>query len=548
MHRAHRRKGARVAVVGRTAVMPRGTWIAAVLAFALCLLSLVAAQASHAKGSRATAFADQTWVVPAPWSGMDPTKIAATGKGAVLLALEPPVLISRDGQVVPNLTDLKSPDIRTRVLTVRKGVKFWDGTPLTALDVAYSLGLHLGAGSASLLARGYQSVAWIRASGDKVRIRLKEPDVLFNGVLGQSGIVSRAVRMKLGATAGAPDALNVGTGPFQIARYVPGNRVELVRNETYWGKKPAIKTLTFRYISDSAASLLAVRSGEVTGSFGIPASDINVYSGISGMRVVRGPSPQITMLSINTTRPPWNDVHVRRAVAYAVDKANIVEALLQGTGSPAVTLPSPSSMRRVMPAKDQVALYASLNKYKYNLQSAKAELSRSAVPNGFSDEITVQTADQVRIAQVIAQALAGIGINLKVSQVPGTVYADAVFFKHTASIAVVQFATDNLDPVTLPLYLTSSRNTIANGGYLNLAEFRNAQLDTLLGTARSESVTRRAKRAKAIEAALQVIADQVPYIPIYNADYLGIVKSDVQYTGFSGFWWLNRWTDGLKAG
>jgi peptide/nickel transport system substrate-binding protein len=524
--------------------------IAIVLALG-CVLSLVvltSAYASNAGGARQSSFTDQTWLVTAPWAGMDPTKISATAKGAVLLALEPAVLIDPDGHVVPNVTDLKSPNLLVRILKVRKGVKFWDGAPLTAHDVAYSLGLHLGAGSASLLARGYQNVRWIRWSGDTVRILLKQPDVLFNGVLGQSGIVERAVRVKLGTSAGAPDALNVGTGPFRIAKYVPGDRIELVRNDAYWGKKSPIQTLTFRYISDSAASLLAVRSGQVTGSFGIPAADFNVYSSLSGMHVVRGPNPQVTMLSINTTRPPWNDVHVRRAVAYAVDKATIVDALLHGTGAVASTLPSPSSMQRVLPAKAQEALYAQLDKYHYNLQAAKQELARSSVPNGFQDAITVQTADQARIAQVVSQALAGIGITLNVSQVPGAAYGDAVFFKHTASIAVVQFATDNLDPVTLPLYLTSSRNIIANGGYLNLAEYKNAKLDALLGEARALPLNKVALRAKDITSALKIIADQVPYVPIYNADYLGVMQNGISYPGFSGFWWLTRWIDALKAG
>lgn len=551
---------------------PAGRSWAATLAAGLLALSVLAAGCGDSKDDKASVsttggtptqtgsdsnapavdLTTQTWSVPQDWGGLDPTKVAATNTGTILLIMEPLVLNDGNGGVTDNLATQTQPDPTTYVYDIRDGVKFSDGTPLTVGDVLYSLDLHAAKGSKSTLAGAYASVKSIKKTGPaQVTIKLKKPDVQFAPVaIGQSGIVSKVAREKAGKNAGAPDAPNVGTGPFTVASYVPGDHVNLVRNDGYWGTKPQAANLNMVYIKDESARLLAVQSGDLTGAFEIPPSQANVYGRASGMQLVSGVNPSITMLSINVTKKPWNDIHVRRAVAQAIDKDGLVKALLKGAGKAAVSVVQPDTALGVMSADEQTSLYTGLDKYPYDVTAAKAELAKSSVPNGFSGEIIFSEPepDLGRIAQSIAQDLEKIGIKLKVKQLSDAAYTDAVFFKHTAPAAVVDFTTDSPDPISLPNYLTNSINTLAQGGYTNISEFTDPAADKALNDYLATPATDTATRGRLLGEALQVLTDNEPYVPIYNANYTAVVKKGITFKEFNGMWWLRRWPDLVTSG
>ncbi|MDO9409017.1 ABC transporter substrate-binding protein [Patulibacter sp.] len=542
----------------RTPSLPKGRPAASRVG--LAILSLTAATGLAACGSGGSAgggseasaktLETQTWLVPQDWGALDPTRSTATNSGTILLAFEPLVLSDGKGGAKPNIATQTTPDAKTFIYKIRSGVTFSDGKPLTIEDVLYSIDIHRRKGSTSALAGNFTAVRSIKATGpDEITIKMRTPDVLFANTMAQTGIVEKAVREPLGKGAGAPDKPNVGTGPFTIAKFQPGKEVVLQRNERYWGTKPAAKQLTMRLVADESARLLAVRAGDVTGAFEVPASEAAVYAKVPGMTLIRGNNPSITTLSLNQKHKPWNDVHVRRAVAHAVDRPGLVKAILRGNGSPSTTLVQPANAQDVMPAAEQERLYASLDLYKPDMAAAKAEMAKSTVPGGFKDTIVFSDAEpgQGRVAQAIAQELKAIGIDLTVKQTPDEAYTEAVFFKHTASAAVVDFTTDQPDPISLPNYMSSKKQTLAEGGYTNIADYVNPAQDAVLDEYLATPATDSKKRAELLSSALTNLATDEPYVPLYNSNYIAIVKSGLKFADFDGMWWMRRWTDGVTA-
>lgn len=506
----------------------------------------LAACGSESGGSGSSDLAEMTWAVPSEFDRLDPTTISGFGNATTqLLTTEPLMVMDPNGDVRPNLAEASRPDPRTYVFKLHEGVTFSSGEPLTADDVTYSLRLHVGKGSVSSIAGQHAAVRSVETTGpNEVTVRLKAPDSTYEIAVARTPIVQQSAREAAGKAVGSPGALNVGTGPYVIERSSQ-DTVVLTRNEQYWGEKPEPKKLTLRFLADESAQLLAVRSGDLTGSFEIPPSQAEVYAKGGEMKLLRGDSGARIMLSMNVTRKPWDDVHVRRAIAYAIDKQGLVDALLRGNGQVAATIVSPASMRQLLPQDAADDLFRRLDRYQPDLERAKAELAKSSVPNGFSDEIVASDAepDLIRVAQAVAQDVAELGIQLKVRQMPSAAYHDAVFFGRKATIAVSGFTTDSPDPMSIINYLANSINRIDLSGYTNLAEYENPAVDEVLEQYRRLPRSDKAGRAQLVSQALEILSDDQPYVPLAFPEQVGVIKNDLAYPGFNGFWWMTRWPD-----
>src|SRR5207237_9495221 len=123
---------------------------------------------------------------------------------------------------------------------------------------------------------------------------------------------------------------------------------------------------------------------QVDGTFQVPQEQIDQYKSLSGVTVQVAPELRTAYISLDVASPPFNDVHVRRALAYALDKAGLVRAVLRGYGQPAPTMPPPQQWGDLMPQSKVRALYKSLPQYAFNMTKAKAELALSAYPKGFT--------------------------------------------------------------------------------------------------------------------------------------------------------------------
>jgi peptide/nickel transport system substrate-binding protein len=491
-----------------------------------------------------------TWLIPQDWQALDPTKVAATNEGTILLVFEPLVLANpKGGEPIDNLATQEHPTPTTYVYDVRKGDKFSDGNPLTMEDVLYSIELHTAKHSTSNLAELGEVVKSVKQTGPmQLTVTLNQPNLNYANLITEVGIVEKSVREEDGSHPGSPEAPNVGTGPYVVKTYRPGNEVVLERNEGYWGKKPPLKEITMKLVEDESSKLLAVRGGEATGAVEFPNSQVKVYESVPGMHVIEGPNPAIWMMAFNTEKGPFSDPHVRKAVSQVIDKEGLVKAILHETGSPAVSVVQQASAESVLSPSEASKLYEELNIYPLDEEAAKEEMAKSATPNGFSETIVYSAAepDAGRIAQVVAQEVEPLGIKLNVKSLPDEQYTNEVFFEQTAPAAIVNYTTDLPDPISLPNYMTNSNNLLKNGGYTNISRWSSPEQDQALDSYLEDTSGSRAKKAELLSTALRNMTAEQPYIPIYYSNYLGILEEGLEFEDFNGFWYEYRWPELIK--
>ncbi len=210
-------------------------------------------------------------------------------------------------------------------------MKFWDGTPMTTDDVAFSLGRHIDPKVGSQIGAYFANVGAFTVTGkNEVTAHLKRADPLVANALPFAPILSKAFVEKVGKALGTPGStVNImGTGPFKVTAFPSSTAATIERNDNYWGQKPVVQKCTFTCIADPQTLLLAMQSGQVSGTFNVPVQQAADWQKISTVRTYSAPGMFVSFLSFDMSQPPYNDIHVRRAIAYAANRAGYVKAFL----------------------------------------------------------------------------------------------------------------------------------------------------------------------------------------------------------------------------
>lgn len=514
-------------------------------AAALVMLTSVAACGGSDGGG--SAGSDLKVLVPLQASLLDPTQGSIQSLGVMLLGLEPLERMQSDGSLAPELaTDVQQPDPRTYVYEIRSGVEFWDGTPLTADDVVFSFDLHAAEGSDSINSSLWASVASIEKTSDaSVTVRLTEPDPQFPYVVAQTGIVSKAF-YDSHEDIGTPGVLNMGTGPYEFESFKPSSETVLKANADYWGAEPKYDTLTLRTVTDDSTRLQAVQSGEFDGIFNIPLAQLASYEGISDLTHAHSPDYSVYKFNFDVSKAPWNDIHLRRAVTMAIDRADLVEGPLAGKATLAPTLVPADVMQTLAPSDAVESVYSDLESgFRFDLDAAKREMAQSSVPDGLTVTLPVTGSDPnlSAIAQTAAQRLAEIGVELEIQEVDDNTYYNAVYFEHTTDgLTLDNFGATAPDPSNMALYCLLSSNGLPDGSGVNIAQYDNPQVDGLLQQSQ-QLATDDPERGQLLLDALEASQEDLPYVPIAFPNVYAAGNSKLQLADFSTFWWLTRWTE-----
>jgi len=350
--------------------------------------------------------------------------------------------------VMPELaTSYKvSADKKTYTFTLRKGVKFSNGTPMTSADVVFSI----DQAKAASQGWGYIDTAIKSVSAptaDTVVINLKYPwaPLLADLSLFSNGIVPKNYGGKTETQFyNAP----MGTGPFKWAYWHKGSALKLVKNTNYWVPgKPYLNSVTWTDTPSDNTRELQLKGGQAQ------IDEFPAWSTVAALKSTQNvalhlfPSTRTDYLDINEKVKPLQDVHVRRAISFAVNRQALVKAVLFGNGKPANSLFPP-----------QVPYYqAATQGLQYNLSQAKAEMAKSSVPHGFSTTILVDSgnSDDATIATIMQSELKPLGINLKIQTLdPNTVSTDQQSLKYDMTLSYWtmdipdpdELATFGLDP------------------------------------------------------------------------------------------------------
>ncbi|MGE3334236.1 MAG: ABC transporter substrate-binding protein [Rhodospirillaceae bacterium] len=355
-----------------------------------------------------------------------------------LTVFERLVRLSEDGKgVEPELATEWSvaPDGMSATFKLREGVKFWNGNPLTAKDVAFSLTRAIDQnGSWGFLFSPVKSVEAV--DPQTVLISMSEPFAPLLPALSTfaASIYEEANFTAQGASAGENP---MGTGAYMLKSWERGQSLTLVKNPNYWQPgKPTVENIVFRVVGDENARALQLASGGIQIATDVPANQIDQIAANGGI-VVSEPGSSVGFVTINQKVKPFDQAAVRCAMAYAVDRESIAKSIYFGRAHAA---------KSILPA---ATLFYDPNTspITFDLKKARELLASSTVPNGFAFTATVPSGDNVKlaIAQIWAASLAEIGITMNVEQIEATT-AQEMYNTERFTMRISAWTNDTPDP------------------------------------------------------------------------------------------------------
>lgn len=251
---------------------------------------------------------------------------------------------NEDMTLSPGLAEsVAHPDPVTSVFTIRSGVTFWDGTPLTAEDVAFSLNRHLDPESGSYWGVPfYDNVAAIEVSGPlEVTVRFTQPDALFERMLATTaGVVgSRAFVEAAGDAYGTAQGGIMCTGPFAFESWKTGSRIVSTANPDYWDPElqPMVQRLELTFITDETTAANSLISGGVDGMYNPPLSATELLAHSDNGSFVLGMSTDWLAIRPTEVDGPMRELAVRQALSLLLDRDAVAAAVFRGTAAPAMT-------------------------------------------------------------------------------------------------------------------------------------------------------------------------------------------------------------------
>lgn len=440
-------------------------------------------------------------------------------------------LVVRDAQnnLLPSLAeswDVAS-DGKTITMQLKTGVRFQDNTPLDAAAVKFTFERFKKSGAQSPIYGGVQQITGIEAVGaTTVRFTFKEPAANFWSTISMpyAAIISPASVDKVQA---AGKGALVGSGPFSLAEWRPGQAITLQRNPSYaWGPKltknqgaPYVEYLVFKVIPDANTQLAALDAGDVDGIFINQPEHRLALQKNESIQLYETVLNSLIYLGFNNRAAPFDDVRVRQALSHAVNKAEIVELALGGIGLVA-DAPLPPSLPGYDPALKAFALEydpagaQALLKQAGFVQDAAGTWTRDGKPLK-AQLLTSNRAPNDTIAALLQSQLKAIGVPVEIQ----TLDSKAVMEATTAGkFDLLLWRYDWNDPDALNIYLGSSRI-----GSTNRVAYKNPEVDELLARGARELDT--AKRNRLYVEAQKLILQDAPWQPLYvPLDVLALSK------------------------
>lgn len=433
-------------------------------------------------------------------------------------------LINQDDQqrLMPALaTSWRAIDDTTWEFKLRQGVTFHDGTPFTAEDVAASIRriptIRNSPSSFLPFVRPIKTVAVV--DPHTIRFVTNNPFPLLPNNLSRISI--HPARFE----AAAPEDFNagraaIGTGPFKLVEFVPGDRIVLIRNESHWNGRPAWDRVTFRPVANSAARVAALLAGDVDVIENVPTADIVQLKRNARVRLATATSNRVMYLHLDTARdrsPFVSDADgqpgpnvlrqllVRQAISKAIDRKALVERIMDGQGVPAAQIVPPGYFG-----------YApSLTVQPADRDAARRMLEQAGLPRGF--RLTLHASNDRypnddRQAQAIAQMLARAGIATQVVAQPAAVFfTRASALEYSLILGGAAAETGEASGVLRPLLATFDAQKGAGSG--NRGRYSNPEFDATLE--RALATVDDAERARLLQRATEIGIGDLGVIPVF---------------------------------
>nr|WP_320200793.1 ABC transporter substrate-binding protein [Agrobacterium sp. rho-13.3]MDX8310155.1 ABC transporter substrate-binding protein [Agrobacterium sp. rho-13.3] len=408
---------------------------------------------------------------------------------------------------------------------LRENVRFHDGSPFTAEDVIYSIErirdfLQSPSGGFRTYVKGINAIS----APDPMTVVFETNGRVPNLPLLLSSIF---VMNKPAEGFQTTEELNaarasVGTGPYKFDSWSSGETLRLVKNDDYWGEKPAWPTVSFRVMESPAARVAALTTGDVDVADAVPARDVASLTK-RGPKIASVGAARINFLQFDTEKEtlpgvtdksgapisnPFRNPLVRRALGMATDRGVIVEKILAGYGTAASQIfPNglPGTSANLLPAAP-------------DYDTAKALLVKAGFPDGFNVVLAGPAGrypGDAESLQAIAQSWARIGVIVQPTASPFSVFNT----KRAAGDYALWYGGTSGEAVDVILRaLLASPNKDTGTGALNFGHYRNPAFDEMLGKA--ESIEEGPERNKALAEATELVMPDQPIIPLYHFHHI----------------------------
>jgi peptide/nickel transport system substrate-binding protein len=498
----------------------------------LLAAALLAAGASaSAQTTLSIAYAD-------PVSSMDPQLNNHAGDRSLALHFWDSIINSRDGgKLEPALAESwKALDDRTWEFKLRKDIKWQDGTPFTADDIVFSFQRARNVpGSVASYAGALRTVESTTAKDPyTVVIKTNTPNPMLPLDIASIYVVGKNVGEKSRTEDYNAGKAVVGTGPYKLVSYLPGDRAVFEKNPGYYGPKPLWDKVTYRFINNGAARTAALLAGDVDVIDKVAVTDVeklkktpsvSVYT-YPGLRVLllqptfkAGPNEFITD---NAGKPlaanPLLDVRVRQALSMAINRKAIDDRVLQGTVTEA---------NQWMP-KGSFGYNPEVKDIAFNPEQAKKLLAEAGFPQGFQVTIHVpgdRYPQAPETVQAVAQFWTRIGVKTQVQVVPWSVYS-ARATKNEYAVSVIAWGNGTGEAGYGLLQTLATPDAKRGRGANNWGRYSNESVDKALDAATVEFDARR--REAIFRHAAKLVTDDVGHIPLFHYQNIWAAKKGLK--------------------
>lgn len=430
--------------------------------------------------------------------------------------------MSPEGELEPMLAEsIESVDDTTYVVQLREGISFTDGTPFNAdavkANIDWVLDPDNGAPFAFLLAVGGEPAEVEVVDEYTVQISTSIPFAPLPAHLshGAMAMISPAA-LEQGEEFLASNA--IGTGPYVLAAWDRAERVVLERNPDYWGDAPAIETVVFAVVPEAGARIVEVEAGTVDVAVRVPPADIPRLEANPDVTVEITPGLRTIYIFFNVTEPPFDDVRVRQAVNYAVDKDAIAASLFDG-----------AALVSQAPFAPNIFGYSTQEPYSRDVDRARELLDEAGIEEGASLVLyhpTERYPQDALVADAVRSQLAEVGLNVELRTLEWTQYVPHV--RREAPDNDIQFAmlgwgtpTMDADYALFALFHSSEHPPGFNGAF-----YDNPEVDALLDEARSTLDVE--ARAAAYDEAISIIWEDAPWLFLYSEVQVTAIRNNVE--------------------
>ena len=439
---------------------------------------------------------------------LDPHKAVAAGTKEVLFNLyEGLVKPDSSGELQPAIaSDYSiSEDATTYTFTLREGVKFHDGSMVTAEDVKYSIDRCADTTNGEPLVEAYSNIKSVNIVDEKtVEVVLNTAD---------SDFLANMTTAIIPASNENPDTNPIGTGPYRYVSRSPQENFVVEKFDEYWGTPANIENVTFRVCANADSIVMNLQGGSIDMFARLTTTQASQLG--DQFDVLEGTMNLVQALYLNNAVEPFNDERVRQALCYAVDPQGIMDLISDGKGTEIGSSMFPAFEKYYMPELNDV--------YNQDYDKAKELLAEAGYPDGFSFTITVPSNYQQHIdtAQVLVEQLKNIGVTAEIELVEWETWVSEAYTNRNFEATVVGVDASSLTAsALLSRFVSDAPNNFIN--------FSNADYDAAY--ARAEAAVDDEEKTEAYKECERLLAEHAANV--YIQDLPCLVALNKKYAGY----------------